>query len=411
MSGLPEPPLSSMSPLQDNHAFWRSTECYIAVNPHRPDDSADLVELAGRTEETRSLLFFQTSGSESLLPHWVGLSREAFLRSAYAVNHHLEVTPQDRWIIALPLYHVGGFSILARCHASGSTYFHMSEKWTPHRFTNSCYQEKVTLASLVPTQVYDLVKAGLQAPPGLRAVVVGGGALAKDIGLRALAMGWPVFQSYGMTEACSQIATEPLDHLHSGFDPDSLEVLPNWEVQVNDTGTLTVRGPALASGYAVKHKEVDALVEARRNREHSFPAWTWVPLDPERGLVTRDHVQVWQHGTRQFLRFIGRHSSFVKVLGELVNLAALQARLDGVVVGCDLALGSAVIFPVPDERKETRLLLVGAHPQEKLETLMTEFNNLSIALERLDEVRVVGELPRTALGKVDIQSLKALLRE
>jgi O-succinylbenzoic acid--CoA ligase len=54
-------------------------------------------------------------------------------------------------------------------------------------------------------------------------VVVGGGALAKDIGLRALGMGWPLLQSSGMTEACSQLATEPVDHLHSGFDPDSLE--------------------------------------------------------------------------------------------------------------------------------------------------------------------------------------------
>jgi O-succinylbenzoic acid--CoA ligase len=325
------------------------------------------------------------------------------------VNHHLEVTPQDRWIIALPLYHVGGFSILARCHASGSTYFHMSERWTPHRFTNSCYQEKVTLASLVPAQVYDLVKAGLQAPPGLRAVVVGGGALAKDLGERALGMGWPVLQSYGMTEACSQIATEPVDHLHSGFDPDSLEVLPNWEVQVNDGGTLTVRGPALASGYAVKHKEVDAHPEGRRNREHSFPAWTWVPLDPERGLVTRDHVQLWWHGTRQFLRFIGRHSSFVKVLGELVNLAALQARLEGAAMASGLAFGSAVIFPVPDERKETRLLLVGAHSQEKLDALRQEFNNLSIGCERLDESRVVSALPRTPLGKLDMGELKKLL--
>src|SRR6187402_3002418 len=132
-----------MSPLQDNHAFWRSTECYIAVNPHRRDDSGDLVELATRTEETRSLLFFQTSGSESLLPHWVGLSREAFLRSAYAVNQHLEVTAQDRWIIALPLHHVGGFSILARCHASGASFFQTVEKWDASRFAQVCREQGI----------------------------------------------------------------------------------------------------------------------------------------------------------------------------------------------------------------------------------------------------------------------------
>lgn len=378
-----------MSPLHDNDLFWRSGESFIALSPHRPHDADGLAEFAAGLDETRSLIWFQTSGSEGV-PKWVGLSREAFLASARAVNAHLEATSGDRWLIALPLHHVGGFSILARCQKSGSEFFYIVERWDGHHFVGRCRSERITLASLVPAQVHDLVQAKLEAPQGLRAVVVGGGALSKDLGVRAIALGWPVLQSYGMTEACSQIATEPLDHLYAGFDPERLEVLAGWDVETDESGTLTVRGPALASGYAVKRDG----------------AWSWEPLDGERGLVTRDRVQLWWHGTRRFLRFLGRESSFVKVLGELVNVAALQERLESLAVSAGIAPKDVVIVPVDDARKGTRLVLAGEGDLQSLDKLKDGFNADVAGFERLDESRVVAELPRTSLGKLDLATLK-----
>ncbi len=161
----------------ENAEFWRAESVHIALNPHRPHDAGGLAEFAAGSGQTRSLLYFQTSGSEDV-PKWVGIPRGAFLHSARTVNQHLEVTPDDRWLIAVPVYHVGGFSILARCHESGSAFFHMDEKWSPERFVARCRQENITLASLVPTQVFDLARAGLEAPSSLRAIVVGGGSLS-----------------------------------------------------------------------------------------------------------------------------------------------------------------------------------------------------------------------------------------
>jgi O-succinylbenzoic acid--CoA ligase len=378
--------------LEGNRNFWKADTVFFAVNPRLPDDTDGILGFVVEREETSNLIYFQTSGSEGV-PKWVGLSRGAFLASARSVNEHLESTGQDRWLITLPLHHVGGFSILARCHESGAKFFHMKERWSVDRFIAHCLQATVTLTSLVPTQVYDLVQANLHAPPGLRGVVVGGGALAKSIGLRAVELGWPVLQSYGMTEACSQIATEPLDHLYSGFDPDSLEVLGGWDLQTDEQGTLTVRGPALASGHLEK-----------RGGE-----WSWEPISAERGLVTRDRVERWNHGTRKFLKFLGRESSFVKVLGELVNVAALQERLEELVVAAGEAPGTAVVFPLADERKETRLILVGALAVDHLEILRARFNDKSPGHERLDDSREVPKMPRTALGKLDIGALRTLL--
>jgi O-succinylbenzoic acid--CoA ligase len=378
--------------IEGNRNFWRADTVFFAVNPRLPDDTDGILSFVVEREETSNLIYFQTSGSEGV-PKWVGLSRAAFLASARAVNEHLESTDRDRWLVTLPMHHVGGFSILARCFESGAEFFYMKGKWDVDRFMSRCLRETITLTSLVPAQVFDLVQCGVHAPPGLRAVVVGGGSLAKDIGVRAVALGWPVLQSYGMTEACSQVATEPLDHLYSGFEPDSLEILRGWDLITDANGTLTVKGPALASGYLMWRDE----------------EWCWEPIDPLKGLVTRDRVQIWPHGTRRFLRFLGRESAFVKVLGELVNISALQAKLDQLLSGEHTEFGAAVIVPVPDERKEARLLLVGTLPMSRLEDLRARFNLQAAGFERLDEARALETLPRTALGKLDLGALKALL--
>ena len=386
--------MGDMAPFQDPKTFWQSSDFYIATNPSRADDAKGLADFAASTPDTRSLLFFQTSGSEGS-PKWVGLTREGCIASAQAVNVHLEATDQDRWLIALPLHHVGGFSIMARCFVNGASFTQSTEKWNPARFQECCATQKITLASLVPTQVFDLVQARLTAPSTLRAIVVGGGALAKDVGLRAQELGWPVLQSYGMTETASQIATEPLDHLYQGFDPERLEVLPLWDLMLDEEDTLTVRGPALAKGYAIKQSG----------------AWQWQSLDALAGLRTRDRAQIWSHGSRRFLRFVGREASFVKVLGELVNVAALQSRLENLALELGLPSNQVVIWPMPDDRRETKLILIGKGSEFSMESLRLAFNEKSLGPERLYESHVVEKIPRTGLGKLDRGSMTKLVEE
>lgn len=379
--------------------FWRddNATAHIAVNPHRMGDATGLAEFAAQGEKTRGLIFFQTSGSEGV-PKWVGLSRRAMLASARAVNAHLEGTARDRWLIALPLHHVGGFSILARCHTSGASFFHAEEKWNAAAFATVCGEQRITLASSVPAQVYDLVQAKVEAPSSMRALVVGGGALSKELGTRALEFGWPVLQSYGMTETASQVATEPLEHLRAGFDPESLEVLPCWKVDTTPEGALIVRGAALASGYATRSAE---------------GSWRWQAIDADAGFTTRDRVQVWWHGTRRFLRFVGRESSFVKVLGELVSLPALQQRLEILLTEAGGDPRAALIWPVPDARKGTRLILVGESRHEcdaaLLESIRERFNLVAPGYERLEALLAVPDIPRSSLGKVDGARMEQML--
>ena len=67
--------------------------------------------------------------------------------------------------------------------------------------------EGPTLVSLVPTTLQRLLDAGLREPPALRWALLGGAPISDALLERAAAAGVPVAPTYGMTEACSQIAT------------------------------------------------------------------------------------------------------------------------------------------------------------------------------------------------------------
>lgn len=359
--------------------FWTSNSCHVAVNPHRAEDAHGLSEWA--TEQgMRGLCFFQTSGSEGT-PKWVALPKQSFLISAEAVNRHFEVTAADRWLIALPLHHVGGFAILARAHLSGSTVVHDESRWEPQSFVALCEREKITLVSLVPAQVHDLVREKIKCPATLRAAIIGGGGMSRELAESAMALGWPVFQSYGMTEAASQIATQPYDESGAVFDVTNLEVLPHWQTRADAEGRLVLSGPALAHGYA------------RRDQRGN---WSWQEIGSE--LVTRDVVKLRDRGSRRFLQFVGRESGFVKILGELVHLAPLQERLE--VMALHLGLTTQpVIMALPDARRESQLVLVVDDPA--CAALLESFNAATEPLCHLTEVIHVAQIPRTSLGKVD----------
>lgn len=364
---------------------WFSEENHIALNPTRSEEAFELAPWADQIG-LRGLAFFQTSGSESL-PKWVGLPKHAFEISAQAVNAHFEVTSEDHWLIALPLHHVGGFSILIRAHLSGSQVTHTSSKWQPQAFADLCEQAAITLVSLVPTQVHDLVTHQIPCPPRLRAAIIGGGGMTQALADAARALGWPVFQSYGMTESASQIATQTYHPGQRGLDVAVLEVLPHWQLRTDATQRLLLSGPALAKGYALR----DATGH-----------WTWQPI-PSTGLLTRDRVSLWDHGTQRCLSFLGRESGYVKILGELVHLAPLQAQLETLSLRLNCRK-RATLIPLADPRRGCSLVLL-AEDAAEAERLKAAHNDASPPLLHVEQILLLDPIPTTDLGKGNISAL------
>lgn len=366
--------------------FWTDGTAWVGQSEHTPE-GAGLAEFALHQLKVKDWCFFNTSGSEGK-PKWVALTKQALLASARAVNEHFHITAEDHWLLALPTHHVGGFGILARASLSGSGVTRLVGKWNATAFVRLCVDVRATLASLVPTQVFDLVAARLACPPAMRMVLVGGGALSADIRQSALKLGWPLCRTYGMTETCSQVASQ-------AAGAEDMEVLPMWQLSTDTQDVLTIHGPALAQGYAVQSTD---------------GTWQWQPISPEAGLRTRDRVSVWTHEGRQFLRFLGRESGTVKILGELVALGPIQEQLDSLRLRLGLEAADAAVCDVPDTRKEAALVLAtSAMSEADLARLQQALNATLRPLEHIQQTRQVAAIPRSDLGKVRLAELRALL--
>jgi O-succinylbenzoic acid--CoA ligase len=168
-----------------------------------------------------------------------------WLWSALGSAVALGLDPQERWLSALPLAHVGGLSILLRSSIYGTTAvvqpgFDLDDALGE--------LERATLVSLVPTQLSRLLDAGLARPPRLRAVLLGGGPIPPVLLERARAAEVPVVSTYGLTEACSQVTT-------GGFP------LFCTRVELSGEGEILVSGPTVSptAGAVLRTGDLGAL--------------------------------------------------------------------------------------------------------------------------------------------------------
>ena len=321
---------------------------------------------------------FATSGSSGD-PKWLALSKQALRVSAVAVNRHLGVSAAGCWGLALPPHHVGGFGVAARAHAAGCAFSTFDRRWDAPAFAAWLHDRRVTHTSLVPTQVHDLVAAGRPAPANLRAIVVGGGALDGITGRAARALGWPVLASFGMTEAASQIATQHPESLHDIYQPAPLPLLPGWQAETTADDLLRISGPALFSGWLVR-KNGRWIYQARTGEWH----------------LTSDRV----HLAGGCLTPIGRADSQVKVLGELVDLAAIERELADLADG-RLAPGLCAVVAVPDARAGHLLVPAfdAAADPVLVAAVLTDYARQSPGIHRLQPAVIMEDFPCSPLGK------------
>ncbi len=219
--------------------------------------SAD--EWALRHPETADapLALVYTSGTTGR-PKGVLLSHENFFWSAVGSAAHLGVSPGDRWLVCLPLFHVGGMSILLRSALYGTAAI-IQPGFDPNAVNKALNKAGATLVSLVPTMLERLleVRREEKAPPQLRCVLLGGAGCPRNLVDRARALGFPVACTYGLTEAASQVATQPLEA--GGCEGTAgLRPLPGTSLKVVDAagtrlrgepGEILVRGPTVMQGY------------------------------------------------------------------------------------------------------------------------------------------------------------------
>lgn len=340
------------------------------------------------------MVWLFSSGTQSVdRVKCVGLSWSAVLASAAAVNKHLQVTKKDVWSVEIPTYHIGGFAILERAAASGCKVIR-AMAWDAREFAARAGREKVTLTSLVPTQIFDLISEQVKAPASLRAVIVGGGGLPEHLYAQARSLGWPILPSYGLTECASQVATASLESLKQANFP-GLTLLPHVNVDIRD-GRVWIRSPALCRWVATCGVDGSMTLE-----------------DPTRdGWLPTEDLAEWVPGAGAAeMRILGRRDEIVKVLGVLVSLPQISNDLNHICRNMGIE-ASFVLISVDRGREGTHVLAVtdSTSPMSVLQDAVDKYNATVAGPFRIQQICWTASIPRTALGKIKKAELRHALR-
>ena len=351
---------------------WESNESHIMINPRLTSEEQE--KARKHLNQFPGHVWIRTSGTSGV-QKWVALSKQAILVSADAVNKHVQSTSKDTWLHTLPEFHVGGLGIWARAYQSGAQVIRSTSKWDPNRFHQQT--EEATLTALVPTQVYDLVTLNLSAPKSMRAVIVGGGALSSSLYQKGLALGWPLLPSYGLSECASQVAT-------ANPGSEELEILSHVSAKISDEGRVCLKSPSLLSTYAYLNDDV------------SF-------FDPknEGWFETEDLGEI----RGNTLTLLGRMTDVVKILGENVNLQDLEEKLSKIKEDQKFPGDFCLISKTSPRQGNALHLFV----TEKADSLLEEFNQAVLPFERIENVHIVENIPRSELGKVLKAKLSAVI--
>jgi O-succinylbenzoic acid--CoA ligase len=210
--------------------------------PVEGDEAAD-APLATAVDPDAVHGVIHTSGT-SAAPKAVELTYGNHAASAAANAANLGVRDDDRWLGVLPLFHVGGLQVLIRSAIYGTTAV-LEDGFDVTRVKGLLERGDVTLASFVATMVRRLREAGLREAPALRAALVGGGPVPRDLLEWGVEVGLPLLQTYGMTETSSQIATLPAAEAVAGLGSAG-RPLEGVELTTTSLGELLVRGPMVA---------------------------------------------------------------------------------------------------------------------------------------------------------------------
>jgi O-succinylbenzoic acid--CoA ligase len=382
------------------------------VAARRWDRASDLVAesastggeevLGGRVDASSPHAIIYTSGT-SAAPKGVVLTLSNLMWNAVSVGLRTGASSDDRWLLCMPLFHVGGYTIIFRSllHGSGIV---LHPRFDP-KLVSLSLDDGVTLASFVPTMLAAVLEArrGRPLDPRVRLIFLGGGQPPAQLVAAVRKGRLPVLLTYGMTETCSQVA---VSNLLSSTGPSYSPIIPSDlivtkpgkgdRVELADpgeVGEVAVSGPTLFKGYWRK----PALTRARFKDEWFLTGDLGVfqPAASRRGQPAGG------------ILILGRREETIVTGGEKVFPAEVEAALRE-----HPSVKDAVVVGVDDPKWGQRVVAVvetgppGVRP--------SAFELSAFLKERVGgykvpkEYRFWGALPRTSTGKTNRAEVRLL---
>ncbi|MFJ2362368.1 (2,3-dihydroxybenzoyl)adenylate synthase [Pseudomonas sp. NPDC087697] len=383
----PEITLLLGEPRHENDlAAWIKTpsESHVDFSPSEPGEVA----------------LFQLSGGSTGTPKLIPRTHNDYHYNARASAQVCELTPQTRFLCALPAAH--NF-LLSSPGALGVLYAGGTIVMAPSPEPLTCFsiiaRHEVNTVALVPSAV----ALWLQAAPehkeqlqSLEFLQVGGACFADSLARQVPGvLGCKLQQVFGMAEGLINY-TRLDDSNEQIFTTQGRPISPDDEIKIVDEqgipvphgepGMLATRGPYTFCGYY-------------RSPEQNAQAF-----DNEGYYYSGDLVQLTPTGD---LRVVGRVKDQINRGGEKVASEEIENLI---VLHPDVT--HAGLVAMPDDRlgEKSCAFVVSRNPNLKPPALRRHLMELGIAEYKLpDRIRLIETMPLTAVGKIDKKQLRQLL--
>lgn len=336
-----------------------------------------------------------TTGNSKIVP----LKRRQMISAASSSAKTFKTDQNHFWLLCLPLNHIGGISIILRSLLYRSAIYRMDsfDEQEVAEFLGS--DSRFQAVSLVPTMMHRLLKnPEFKTHNTFKAILLGGGPSNSELINKTIDRKIPIILSYGMTETCAQIITNPIlnfpilkpDVSSVGilFSPNKLEIRNGKGVSVdeNESGSVWLKGPQVFDGY---HKiELNKTV-----------------FDENDWFNTGDFGHINEFGN---LVIESRREDIIITGGENVVPFEIEKALESFP-----PINEAIVIGIPDEQWGQKVVAIITTKNTKKPTLEEIQNFLKGRL--LDfkipkKLITVDEFPKTALGKIKRKEVLAKVK-
>lgn len=329
-----------------------------------------------------------TSGKSKAVP----LNYANLFAAFDAGNSIFNYLKDDSWYLNLPLYHIGGFSILARAILAGSSII-LPESNELDSLKNNLDIVKPTLVSLVATQLKRICEHGIRPNKELRAALIGGGFSDETILIQAANLGWNIYKVYGSTETSAFVTAltpkeifqklksigKPLKHVEIKIFDEQRHILP-----ADGIGEIGINAPSIFRNYLDNKTDSDAAF------------YNQFYLTGDFGFYDTDG----------FLYLENRRTDLIVSGGE--NISPIEIEQ---VISLFPNVDEVCVFGLPDKEWGEMVTAV-IITKDKNEI---NFSELRVFLkEKLSSFKVpkkyfqLDSLPKSAIGKIKRSELKKL---
>lgn len=323
-----------------------------------PEIRRDLYHFLADWFSESSYITVHTSGSTGT-PKELTVRKEQMMQSATLTCSFLGLGKGDNALLCMPLQYIAGKMVVVRALVAGLRLILR----TPSGHPLADVEEPLRFAAMIPLQVYN----SLQVPEErerlckTEILIIGGGAINKELEDEIRKLPNTVYSTYGMTETLSHIALRKLN------GPDASPAYTPFSsvrISVSSDETLVINAPLVCDDT----------------------------------LVTNDIVRIHPNGT---FTILGRKDNIINTGGVKVQIESVEEMLHSIISA------NFAITAVPHPKLGEAIVLL-LDKTADTEGLSDKIASLLPKYQQPKYIRKADAIPQTGSGKTDRKACRLL---